>query len=45
MHQALADPQVDSIYLLSDGEPTHGITDFREIVFDVKQWLAVSQMA
>lgn len=28
----------DEIYLLSDGEPTDGITETRTIIYDVEQW-------
>lgn len=29
---------VEDIYLLSDGEPTHGITNTRDIIADIQSW-------
>jgi hypothetical protein len=36
LKQALSDEEIDTIYLLSDGEPS---TDIRTILFDLKVWL------
>ena len=38
--KAISEEHADAIYLLSDGEPTHGVSDMRDIIFDVKQWIA-----
>ncbi len=37
---ALANPDVNRIYLLSDGDPTSGITDHRELREAVREWNA-----
>lgn len=29
---------IDEIYLLSDGEPTEGVSDTNQIIADVHQW-------
>jgi hypothetical protein len=31
--------EADTIYLLSDGEPTTGITDTRDILYDLQIWI------
>jgi len=41
LRAALQEPDVEVIYLLSDGEPTSGITDPSSIINDVKQFNAL----
>jgi Mg-chelatase subunit ChlD len=35
---AMEELYVEDIYLLSDGEPTHGITNTRDIIADIQSW-------
>jgi len=35
----LHEEDADTVYLLSDGEPTHGNTDMNSIINDVKSWI------
>lgn len=41
LRAALAEPSVEAIYLLSDGEPTSGITDANSIISDVRNWISM----
>jgi len=36
----LEEQDADTIYVLSDGEPTHGITNTKDILNDVKLWIS-----
>ncbi|MFT4538196.1 MAG: hypothetical protein ACI841_002594 [Planctomycetota bacterium] len=38
LRAAFADPNVETIVLLSDGEPTEGVTGFNSILRDVRRW-------
>jgi len=40
LRMAIQEEDADTIYVLSDGEPTHGITNTRDIINDVKRWIS-----
>jgi len=44
LQSAWAIPGVDTIYLLTDGSPSVGITDTNKIIADIKTWYAKTQI-